>query len=978
MITKYLLFIALAGYISCGAAFGQQFGSVKGKIMLDAGNQAAAGVSISASSSVMPKPRSTSSKKDGSYRLPLLLPGSYQLKFTSVAGIEQTIDIDVFLDQATVANLILTEIEKIAVYGSPIVKTGNSSLTNSIDLGVIRGLPVGQNYRDLMKLIPGVQYSQNSVLGPSAGGSGVDNRYGFDGVDISLPNFGNLASEPSTADVQSVSMDRGGAKAIGFNRSGGFSMNVVSKSGTNEFHGNVEYKIQHKNFVWDMQDGADYELNKRWLTTNLSGPLVADTLFFYASYYAPEEDKVNKKTAYGAVKDFNSERDEYFTKLTFAPTASWLFNASFRTSNRSENGVSVGEFDADSTSEGVTVKQNILSFDGAWIISDDTSLNFQLTRFELESQSAPDTLFAAVVPTLGQNLDINNLTQLGAFSVPELKAGATTAEDLAYNFGATPLIDKYGYRNQAGITTGGGLVGANSTINQQHFYRNSFSLSLDHEMALGDTYHIFHFGFKYAEGIEQLSRLSNGWGRLSYIGGVEQAPDTTPIYFRAATEQMSVHGSNLAGAAVPSIDSSNKSYDIEFNDSIEYGDFSYDVGFLLSKDVLFGQGLRKKSGSLSGFELAEGQKYKMYTTQWHDLIQPRLGLTWQYNAQSTVFGNFAVYNPAASSLARAASWARNTRKTINLDFDQNGNFIQASDRSGSSGKFFADNLTPRRIDEYTLGTGLALSNQLYLRGHVRYRKGSHFWEDMPNNARSAGDYGANGGVPAHLAKLGDYIDNLADVRNEIGGSSYVIAEVDGGYTKYLELSMEAQWQGDRSYLNFSYVWSQYTGNFDQDNTASATDANTFIGSSNYADGKGRYVWDNKDGTLRGDVPHIVKAYGFYTTDWQANIGAYVIYQSGQAWEKWDGSIYGYSSSTNRYAEPAGSRRSASHWQVDLNYTQDLTLFGSYVVQFRADLFNLLDSQTGYNKDPYAASSTFAQARNFYQSRRLQLSVNIGF
>ena len=38
-------------------------------------------------------------------------------------------------------------------------------------------LPVGQEYRDLIKLIPGVQSTQDTVRGPSAGGSGQDNVY---------------------------------------------------------------------------------------------------------------------------------------------------------------------------------------------------------------------------------------------------------------------------------------------------------------------------------------------------------------------------------------------------------------------------------------------------------------------------------------------------------------------------------------------------------------------------------------------------------------------------------------------------------------------------------------------------------------------------------------------------------------------------------------------------------------------------------
>ena len=50
----------------------------------------------------------------------------------------------------------------------------------------------------------------------------------------------------------------------------------------------------------------------------------------------------------------------------------------------------------------------------------------------------------------------------------------------------------------------------------------------------------------------------------------------------------------------------------------------------------------------------------------------------------------------------------------------------------------------------------------------------------------------------------------------------------------------------------SYTWSHYYGNFDQDNSTAANDANVFIGSSFIGDGAGRQLWDIKDGDLRGD------------------------------------------------------------------------------------------------------------------------------
>ena len=80
----------------------------------------------------------------------------------------------------------------------------------------------------------------------------------------------------------------------------------------------------------------NHELNKSWLIGSVSGPIIEDQLFFYGSFYQPEEDRVNKETAYGETKDYSSERKEYFGKLTYAPIDDLLLNFSYRTSDKTE------------------------------------------------------------------------------------------------------------------------------------------------------------------------------------------------------------------------------------------------------------------------------------------------------------------------------------------------------------------------------------------------------------------------------------------------------------------------------------------------------------------------------------------------------------------------------------------------------------------------------------------------------------------
>jgi hypothetical protein len=148
------------------------------------------------------------------------------------------------------------------------------------------------------------------------------------------------------------------------------------------------------------------------------------------------------------------------------------------------------------------------------------------------------------------------------------------------------------------------------------------------------------------------------------------------------------------------------------------------------------------------------------------------------------------------------------------------------------------------------------------------------------------------------------------------------------------------------------------------------------------------LWHNKDGRLHGDRPHLFKLYGFYEFNWNARAGFYTFWQSGHPWESNDARVYGYSDSyastirynNGRYAEPAGSRRTDSHYQLDLNYTQNFYLGtgGRYNIQLRADVFNVFNKQTGYNPEPAVPSDNFGNSRSWYSPRRLQLKATFGF
>lgn len=976
LITGAILASSLAAISMPAAA--QQAGTVNGRVTQDDGS-ALSGVTVEATSPVLPQSRTTTTAQNGRYQLPLLPPGQYELTFRNSDGTVVKRTTAVLLQQKIKVDVAFgTAADEVIVVGQKMyVDSGQASLKNTLSSAVVDGVPIGQEYRDLQKLIPGVQYSEDTVRGPSAGGSGQDNNYQFDGVDVSLPLFGTLSAEPSTHDIDQVSVVRGGATAIGFNRSGGFSINTISKRGTNEFHGEIGYKVETPGLTSARDNSSsvvDFEENKRWITANLGGPVIKDKLFLYGSYYRPTVTRENVSNALGAVPDFKSERNEYFGKVTFAPTNNILIDASYRTSDRSSRNSGVGAFDSPTLSIGADAKQDIIIAEGSWIVDDKSSFNFKFTDFLSENSSRPDSLFDVPV-TFGGMLPLNSLDQIGQFSVPTPLTG-----EVAYNAFIQPIIDQYGFSDN-GVSSGGGRIGGASQINDQDFNRTSYEVGYDRMINAGDSSHDIHIGFQYQTIGEDLARTSNGFGRISVPGGRSFADDgVTPVFFEARVFQTGIVDGNGSTIVPTSIKSRSTQKSFEINDTIENGDWTFNLGLLVSNDVLYGQGLKENADSISGFELAPGNEYKMYEVDWQDMIQPRFGVNWDYSDTASLYANFARYTPSASSLARAASWDRNLSRELRLRYDANGDFIESSAVRSSSGKLFQDNLKPRQIKEYLVGWNKQVNDEFAVRIHGRHRAGSNFWEDTNNNARTRFN------APAEIAALGDYIPNLNDLRfggpNPIGGSSYVIAQLDTAHTEYYEAALEADYNADNFFLTGSYVWSRYTGNFDQDNSTTSNDANTFIGSSFIADGAGRQLWDNREGFLKGDRTHQLKVYGYYQLPWNGQVGAFSSYQSGQRWEAWDVEVYrsltGSSSDTSRFAEAAGSRRTKAHFQLDLNYTQNFEVINGYEVELRAEVFNVLDSQTGYNIQNKVNSAGFGDPRTLFNPRRLQLSAKAKF
>jgi outer membrane receptor protein involved in Fe transport len=182
-----------------------------------------------------------------------------------------------------------------------LLRMDSSSLGGVIDNRQIVGLPLdGRNFYELTLLLPGVappaEGSAGSVLGAFAvnvnGAREDSNNFLLDGVFNNDPKLNGIAVTPPVDAVREMEVATGAYDAS-FGRNAGGQLSVVLKSGTNSFHGTA-YEF-FRNGVTDARNffapsgesRPQYQRNQfGW---SLGGPVVRDRTFFFADYEGTRE-----------------------------------------------------------------------------------------------------------------------------------------------------------------------------------------------------------------------------------------------------------------------------------------------------------------------------------------------------------------------------------------------------------------------------------------------------------------------------------------------------------------------------------------------------------------------------------------------------------------------------------------------------------------------------------------------------------------
>src|SRR5262249_7322885 len=223
--------------------------------ILDPSKTLVPGATVTATNLATGLARSGSSNSDGVYRIPLLPPGVYDVKI-EVNGFNSQIKRGVTLTvgQTLTLNFDLTlggPKESIFVEtDEPLVEPERTHQASTITQRPINNLPInGRNFLDFARLTPGVaeesptitnvQIAPLTTSGLSFGGqNGRANSVQIDGVDNNDTSSNGVRPTISQEAVKEFQINRSGYNAE-FGRATGGVINIVSKSGANQFHGNV-------------------------------------------------------------------------------------------------------------------------------------------------------------------------------------------------------------------------------------------------------------------------------------------------------------------------------------------------------------------------------------------------------------------------------------------------------------------------------------------------------------------------------------------------------------------------------------------------------------------------------------------------------------------------------------------------------------------------------------------------------------------
>ena len=255
--------------------------------------------------------RSVTANETGDFEVINLIPGNYNVR-AEQSGFKKTTvpNVEVFVGKVSALRLTLeagnvTEVIEVSA-GTATVDTTSTAIGSNLNDQLYQNLPLQRSVTSLFYLAPG---ATDSLLGGAAnpsisGGSALDNLYIADGVNITDSAFGGLGVFSrsygtlgvgiNTSYIKEVQVKTGGFEPQ-YGQSQGGIVNIITKSGTNEYHGSIYGYASPKSFEAERRQPDDLRINKYGkllhdenydVGADFGGPVpgLRDKMFFFGSF----------------------------------------------------------------------------------------------------------------------------------------------------------------------------------------------------------------------------------------------------------------------------------------------------------------------------------------------------------------------------------------------------------------------------------------------------------------------------------------------------------------------------------------------------------------------------------------------------------------------------------------------------------------------------------------------------------------------
>jgi len=292
-------------------------GAITGVVRDKANGSGLGDVTVVATSPALQGSSSELTDSSGQYLITNLPPGVYEVVFYYGEIKVRQANVTVAVGKVTPVTIRLDT----TATGGEVINITQKAPT--IDVGSTKqGITIGQEYT---KNIPLAGRTFEGTLGAAAGAQGdtygvsfsgstsVENNYTIDGINTTGLTYGTVGSPLINNFIQETEIITGGYNAE-FGRSTGGVVNVVTKSGGNEFHGSVFANVQPFQGEGDpvfiagssisRADTMDYEADFGF---DVGGPIVKDRVWFYVGF-APliESTTVTRKVGMRVDRKINN------------------------------------------------------------------------------------------------------------------------------------------------------------------------------------------------------------------------------------------------------------------------------------------------------------------------------------------------------------------------------------------------------------------------------------------------------------------------------------------------------------------------------------------------------------------------------------------------------------------------------------------------------------------------------------------------